>query len=152
MYLFRGDCLGLKDQHPGCGNRCCFQPGWWSSSLAILANASYVVREAKFNQPFTAYNSHSKKNSIWTELRSRFKARQQENTNPPAATLVLASGFVCVRALKKCGKLTFSVMLDDDAKAWSLNLCAMVASTSSWLRWAMGRLWYCLITDDIGGL
>lgn len=131
MYLFRGDCLGLKDQHPGCGSLAAVssQAGGHPALQFLLTPATLSGKQSSSNL-LTAI----RKNRIWTELRSRFKARQQENTNPPAATLVLASGFVCVRALKKCGKLTFSVMLDDDAKAWSLNLCAMVASTSSWLR------------------
>lgn len=103
MYLFRGDCLGLKDQHPGCGSLAAVssQAGGHPALQFLLTPATLSGKQSSTN--LSPRITAIRKNSIWTELRSRFKARQQENTNPPAATLVLASGFVCVRALKKCG-------------------------------------------------
>lgn len=117
--------------------RCCFQPGWWSSSLAILANASYVVREAKFNQPFAANNSHSKKQHL-DRAEESIQSSATRKHQSSSSYIGLGKWLRMRESLKEMWH-TFSVMLYD-AKAWSLNLCAMVASTSSWLRWAMGRL------------
>eukprot|EP00434_Breviolum_minutum_P031300 symbB.v1.2.027680.t1/scaffold2853.1/size68855/8 len=74
---------------------------WWSSSLAILANASYV--ESIQSSATRKHQSSSSYIGLGKWLRMRESLKEMWHT--------------------------FSVMLDD-AKAWSLNLCAMVASTS----------------------
>ena len=151
MYLFRGDCLGLKDQHPGYGSLAAVssQAGGHPAVQFLLTPATLSGKQSSSN--LSPRITAIRKNRIWTELRSRFKARQQENTNPPAATLVLASGFVCVRALKTVAN-------------WHFLWCSMMLRRGVWIfvQWwrqpavgwdCMGRrLWYCLTTDDIGGL
>ena len=138
MYLFRGDCLGLKDQHPGCGSLAAVssQAGGHPALQFLLTPATLSGKQSSSNLSprITAIRKKQHLDRAEESIQSSATRKHQSSSS----YIGLGKWLRMRESLKEMWH-TFSVMLDD-AKAWSLNLCAMVASTSSWLRWAMGRL------------